>query len=82
MQLTYSKTILMTGIFTCLELVQGPLVWGAPPEAPGTGLAATVYATRHLIASGRPRRGSGSLPDAILKSYLSHGGQVRLKKCC
>ncbi len=57
----------------------GPTVWGAPPEAPGTGLAATVYATRHLIASGRPRRGSGSLPDAILKSYLSHGGQVRLK---
>ena len=48
----------------------GPTVWGAPPEAPGTGLAATVYATRHLIASGRPRRGSGSLPDAILKVIL------------
>ena len=57
----------------------GPTVWGAPPEAPGTGLAATVYATRHLIASGRPRSGSGSLPDAILKSYLSNGGQVRLE---
>ena len=56
----------------------GPTVWGAPAETPGTGLAATVYATRHLIASGRPRRGSGSLPDAIFSSYLQSGGKVRL----
>ena len=56
----------------------GPTVWGAPPEAPGTGLAATVYATRHLIASGRPRKGSGSLPDAILRSFLGSGGKVHV----
>ena len=56
----------------------GPTVWGAPPEAPGTGLAATVYATRHLIASGRPRKGSGSLPDAILRSFLDSGGKVHV----
>ncbi len=56
----------------------GPTVWGAPPDAPGTGMGAAVYATRHLIESGRPRGGSGSLPEAIHRSFESSGGKVRL----
>src|SRR5680860_669675 len=32
----------------------GPTVWGVPPTAPGTGMAAAIYATRHLIKTGRP----------------------------
>ena len=55
----------------------GPTVWGAPPEAPGTGLGAVVYATRHLIASGRPRGGSGSLPNSVLRSFEASNGDVR-----
>ncbi len=55
----------------------GPTVWGAPPDAPGTGLGAVVYATRHLVASGRPRGGSGSLPNSILRSFQAGNGEVR-----
>ena len=54
----------------------GPTVWGAPPEAPGTGMGAIVYATRHLIQSGRPRGGSGSLPDSLSRSFESSDGSV------
>ena len=55
----------------------GPTVWGVPPDAPGTGLAALSYATRHLIRTGRPQGGSGALTDAVRASFESAGGIVR-----
>ena len=59
-------------------LVEGPVVWGLSPETPGTGLGAMSYALRHASKVGRPRGGSGKVPDAILASYLSNGGILRL----
>ena len=41
-------------------VTSGPTVWGARPTASGTGTAAALYATRHLIRSGRPVGGSGA----------------------
>ncbi|MBI03846.1 MAG: phytoene dehydrogenase [Acidimicrobiaceae bacterium] len=55
----------------------GPTVWGLSPDAPGTGLAATGYAIRHLVRSGRPVGGSGALTDAVQLSFETAGGQVR-----
>ncbi len=55
----------------------GPTVWGVPPDRPGTGLAAAIYATRHLVRTGRPRGGSGALTDAIRASFEAAGGRVR-----
>lgn len=55
----------------------GPTVWGAQPTAPGTGLAAAIYATRHLVKTGRPAGGSGALTDAVRASYEAAGGRVR-----
>jgi phytoene dehydrogenase-like protein len=55
----------------------GPTVWGAPPTAPGTGMAAAIYATRHLIKTGRPVGGSGALTDAVRRSFEDAGGRVR-----
>ncbi len=55
----------------------GPTVWGVPPTVPGTGLAAAVYATRHLVKTGRPRGGSGALTDAVRSSFEAAGGRVR-----
>jgi phytoene dehydrogenase-like protein len=55
----------------------GPTVWGMPPSAPGTGLAAISYASRHLIKSGRPEGGSGALTDATRDSFEAAGGRVR-----
>lgn len=55
----------------------GPTVWGVPPEMPGTGLAAALYATRHLIKTGRPSGGSGALTDAALSSFEAAGGRLR-----
>ena len=57
----------------------GPTVWGAPPEAPGTGLAATVYATRASISEWQATKGKRFTSRRHTKSYLSNGGQVRLK---
>ena len=54
----------------------GPTVWGVPPEAPGTGLAALGYASRLLVRTGRPRGGSGALPAAIRRSFEAAGGRV------
>lgn len=59
-------------------LVEGPVVWGVSPETPGTGLGAMSYALRHASKVGRPRGGSGKVPEAILSSYLVHGGILRL----
>ncbi|MDJ0767298.1 MAG: NAD(P)/FAD-dependent oxidoreductase [Ilumatobacter sp.] len=55
----------------------GPTVWGAPPTAPGTGTAAALYATRHLLKTGRPAGGSGALTDATRASFEAAGGRVR-----
>jgi phytoene dehydrogenase-like protein len=55
----------------------GPTVWGVHPDAPGTGLAAAGYATRHLVRTGRPEGGSGALTDAVLASFVNAGGQLR-----
>jgi len=55
----------------------GPTVWGVPPDLPGTGLAAAIYASRHLIKTGRPVGGSGALTDSIAASHLHAGGRIR-----
>jgi phytoene dehydrogenase-like protein len=55
----------------------GPTVWGAPPDALGTGTAGALYATRHLVKSGRPVGGSGALTDAIRASFEAAGGRTR-----
>jgi phytoene dehydrogenase-like protein len=55
----------------------GPTVWGVPPTTPGTGMAAAIYATRHLIRTGRPVGGSGALTDAVRASFEAAGGEVR-----
>jgi len=55
----------------------GPCVWGLPPSAPRSGLAALGYAIRHLTGTRRPRGGSGAFPDA-LRTYVERaGGEVR-----
>jgi phytoene dehydrogenase-like protein len=54
----------------------GPAVWGLPPDAPGTGLAALGFAARHLVGVGRPEGGSGALPAALARCVRAHGGQV------
>lgn len=55
----------------------GPTVWGVAPDVAGTGLAAALYATRHLVKTGRPRGGSGALPEAVAASFVAAGGRVR-----
>jgi phytoene dehydrogenase-like protein len=55
----------------------GPSVWGVPPDTPGTGLAATLYAMRHLVHAGRPVGGSGALTDALRATFEAAGGRVR-----
>jgi phytoene dehydrogenase-like protein len=54
----------------------GPAVWGLPPDAPGTGLAALGFATRHLVGVGRPVGGSGALPTALAACVRGHGGRI------
>ena len=54
----------------------GPSVWGVPPTTSGTGMAAALYATRHLIRTGRPVGGSGALTDAVRASFDDAGGRV------
>lgn len=54
----------------------GPCVWGLPPSAARSGLAALGYAIRHLAGTRRPRGGSGAFPEA-LRSYVERcGGEV------
>jgi phytoene dehydrogenase-like protein len=54
----------------------GPAVWGLPPNAPGTGVAAIGPVLRHLVGVGRPAGGSGALPAALADAMTAHGGQV------
>ncbi len=54
----------------------GPTVWGAPPDAPGTGLAGALYAMRHMVKTGRPVGGSGALPDALATFFQAAGGRL------
>jgi phytoene dehydrogenase-like protein len=44
---------------------------------PGTGTAAALYATRHLIRTGRPVGGSGALTDSLRASFEAAGGRTR-----
>ncbi len=55
----------------------GPTVWGVPPTMPGTGTAAMLYGVRHLVHTGRPEGGSGSLTDSIASSFTAAGGRIR-----
>ena len=57
--------------------VVGPVVWGASPSLPGTGLGALGYAVRHVVRVGRPRGGSGALPVAVARSFAAAGGTLR-----
>ena len=54
----------------------GPTVWGAAPDRPGTGLAGSLYALRHMVKTGRPAGGSGALTDALAASLTSAGGHL------
>ncbi len=54
----------------------GPTVWGAPPDGPGTGLAGALYAMRHMVKTGRPVGGSGALTDALAASFTAAGGRL------
>lgn len=58
-------------------LATGPVVWGLSGAEPGTGLGALGYAMRHLVPLGRPAGGSGALTDAVSRSFVSAGGEVR-----
>ena len=60
-------------------VTSGPTVWGVHPAMPGTGLAALGYASRHLVATGRPEGGSGALTDATRASFEAAGGRVRCR---
>jgi phytoene dehydrogenase-like protein len=55
----------------------GPVVWGASPTTPGTGLGALTYAMKHVTKVGRPLGGSGALPQATRAAFEHHGGVVR-----
>lgn len=59
-------------------VTSGPTVWGVPHTEPGTGMAAALYATRHLIKSGRPVGGSGALTDSVRVAFEAAGGSTRL----
>ncbi|MCU1659275.1 MAG: putative phytoene dehydrogenase [Pseudonocardiales bacterium] len=54
----------------------GPAVWGLPPDAPGTGLAALGPVMRHLVGVGRPVGGSGALPAALEAAATKHGARL------
>ena len=62
---------------TMPSICSAPTIWGVAPDVRGTGLAATNYASRHLMRSGRPRGGSGALTDAVRASFEAAGGRVR-----
>lgn len=54
--------------------MSGPMVWGVSPEFPGTGLGALTMAMRHVAPVGRPRGGSGALPQSVLGAFRAAGG--------
>lgn len=54
----------------------GPTIWGAPPDGPGTGMAGMLYAMRHMVKTGRPVGGSGALTDALAASFTAAGGHL------
>jgi len=58
-------------------LATGPVVWGLTGAEPGTGLGSLGYAVRHLVRMGRPAGGSGALTDAVSRSLVAAGGEVR-----
>lgn len=58
-------------------MVEGPVVWGLSPETPNTGLGAIAFALRHVAHLGRPKGGSGALPDSLKSAFLASGGMLR-----
>lgn len=58
-------------------MVEGPVVWGISPETPGTGLGALAYSLRHVAHLGRPKGGSGMLPESLKQAFLASGGLLR-----
>ena len=60
-------------------MVEGPVVWGLSPETPGTGLGAIAFALRHVATLGRPRGGSGALPESVKAAFLESGGMLRTR---
>jgi len=58
-------------------MVEGPVVWGLSPETPGTGLGAIAFALRHVANLGRPKGGSGALPESLKQAFLEYGGMLR-----
>ncbi len=54
----------------------GPTIWGAPPDGPGTGMAGMLYAMRHMVKTGRPVGGSGALTDALAAAFTAAGGRL------
>jgi phytoene dehydrogenase-like protein len=58
-------------------LTTGPAVWGITGSFPGTGLAATGYAMKHVARVGRPEGGSGALTDAVASAFVTAGGTIR-----
>lgn len=58
-------------------MVEGPVVWGLSPETPGTGLGAIAFALRHVAHVGRPKGGSGALPESLKQAFLNAGGMLR-----
>jgi phytoene dehydrogenase-like protein len=77
-----SQAEVLGGYFDDWHLVMpavtsGPTVWGVPHTTPGTGTAAALYATRHVIRTGRPVGGSGALTDAVRSSFEAAGGRTR-----
>ena len=65
-----SEAMLMPAIST------GPTVWGTSPDLGGTGMAAALYALRHLVPTGRPIGGSGALTDALHSAFTAAGGMT------
>jgi beta-carotene ketolase (CrtO type) len=77
-----SAADVMRAFFTTEELrapamAVGPMVWGISPETPKSGLGALTYAMRHVATVGRPRGGSGAVPDALRRAFELCGGSVR-----
>jgi phytoene dehydrogenase-like protein len=52
------------------------MVWGISPEFAGSGLGALGHSMRQVSKVGRPRGGSGRVPETLLASFRAAGGQL------
>jgi phytoene dehydrogenase-like protein len=71
------RSFFATDALAAPGVVIGPAVWGLSPFTPGTGTGALTYAMKHAAQVGRPRGGSGALPEALLAALSAAGGTVR-----